>query len=98
MSCEDDSCPWLVRAICCKGDNVWKIIKCKGPHTCNKIQNAHNGRMTDFAFLAYALEHYIRENPTYKIKNLRHHALADLKHEVSHYKVFFNLHSFFNTM
>ena len=22
VSCEDDSCPWLVRVICCKGDNV----------------------------------------------------------------------------
>nr|POF01638.1 hypothetical protein CFP56_74839 [Quercus suber] len=37
MSCKDDSCPWLVCAICCKGDNGWKIAKCKGPHTCNKI-------------------------------------------------------------
>nr|POF24521.1 gdsl esterase/lipase [Quercus suber] len=87
VSCEDDSCPWSVRAICCKGDNVWKIAKCKGPHTCDKIQNAHDGRMIDSAFLAYVLERYIREDPAYKIKNLRHVVLADLKHEVSHYKV-----------
>ena len=59
--------------------------------------NAHNGRMIDSVFLAYVLERYIREDPTYKIKNLRHVSMADLKHEVSHYKVFFNLHSFFNT-
>ena len=98
VSCEDDSCPWLVHVICCKGDNVWKITKCKGPHTCNKIQNAHDGQMLDSAFLAYILECYIQENPAYKIKNLRHLTLADLKHEVSHYKIFFNLHSFFNTM
>ena len=65
---------------------------------CDKIQNAHNGQMIDSAFLAYVLECYIREDPTYKIKNLCHFALADLKHEVSHYKVFFNLHSFFNTI
>ena len=90
-SCEDDSCPWSIRAICCKGDNVWKIAKCKGPHTCDKIQNAHDGRMIDSVFLAYVLERYIREDPTYKIKNLRHVALADLKHEVSHYKVFYSL-------
>ena len=77
--------------ICCKGDNVWKIAKCKGPHTCDKIQNAHDGRMIDSVFLAYVLERYIREDPTYKIKNLRHVALADLKHEVSHYKVFYSL-------
>ncbi|KAK7843198.1 hypothetical protein CFP56_012798 [Quercus suber] len=56
VSCEDDSCPWSVRAICCKGDNVWKIAKCKGPHTCDKIQNAHDGWMIDSAFLAYVLE------------------------------------------
>ncbi|XP_075649720.1 uncharacterized protein LOC142620205 [Castanea sativa] len=87
VSCEDDSCPWSVRAICCKGDNVWKIAKCKGPHTCDKIQNAHDGRMIDSVFLVYVLERYIREDPAYKIKNLRHVALADLKHEVSHYKV-----------
>ncbi|KAL0012595.1 hypothetical protein SO802_007703 [Lithocarpus litseifolius] len=37
VSCEDDSCPWSVRAICCKGDNVWKIAKCKGPHTCDNV-------------------------------------------------------------
>ena len=91
VSCEDDSCPWSVRAICCKGDNVWKIAKCKGPHTCDKIQNAHDGRMIDSVFLAYVLERYIREDPAYKIKNLRHVALADLKHEVSHYKVFYSL-------
>ena len=54
--------------------------------------------MIDSVFLAYVLERYIREDPAYKIKNLRHVALADLKHEVSHYKVFFNLHSIFNTM
>ncbi|KAF3975351.1 hypothetical protein CMV_001386 [Castanea mollissima] len=35
----------------------------------------------------YVLERYIREDPGYKIKNLHHVALADLKHEVSHYKV-----------
>ena len=98
VSCEDDFCPWSVRAICCKGDNVWKIAKCKGPHTCDKIQNSHDGQMIDSVFLAYVLEHYIREDPTYRIKNLRYVALANLKHEVSHYKVFFNLHSFFNTM
>ncbi|KAF3973498.1 hypothetical protein CMV_003078 [Castanea mollissima] len=93
VSCEDDSCPWSVRAICCKGDNVWKIAKCKGPHTCDKIQNAHDGRMIDSVFLAYVLERYIREDPAYKIKNLRHVALADLKHEVSHYKLFhFDVH------
>ena len=50
--------------------------------------------MIDLAFLAYVLERYIREDPAYKIKNLRHIALADLKPEVSHYKVFVNLHSF----
>nr|POE50539.1 hypothetical protein CFP56_00003 [Quercus suber] len=87
VSCEDDSCPWSVRATCCKGDNVWKIAKCKGPHTCDKIQNAHDGRMIDSVFLAYVLERYIREDPAYKIKNLRHVVLADLKHEVSQYKV-----------
>nr|POE67665.1 isoform 2 of protein eds1 [Quercus suber] len=38
--------------------------------------------MLDSAFLAYVLERYIREDPAYKIKNLRHLALADLKHEV----------------
>ena len=97
VSCEDDSYPWSVRAICCKSNNIWKITKCKGPHTSDKIQNTHDGRMIDSAFLAYVLERYIREDPAYKIKNLRHVSLADLKHEVSHYKVFFNLHSFFNT-
>nr|XP_023899821.1 uncharacterized protein LOC112011706 [Quercus suber] len=53
VSCEDDSCPWSVRATCCKGDNVWKIAKCKGAHTCDKIQNAHDGRMIDSMFLTY---------------------------------------------
>ena len=48
---------------------------------------AHDGRMIDSVFLAYVLERYIREDLAYKIKNLRHVALADLKHEVSHYKV-----------
>ena len=47
--------------------------------------------MIDSVFLAYVLERYIREDPAYKIKNLRHVALADLKHEVSHYKVFYSL-------
>ena len=98
VSCKDDSCPWLVRAIYCKGDNAWKIRKCKGPHTCDKIQNAHDGWMIDLAFLAYVLKRYIQEDPVYKIKNLRQLSLADLKHEVSQYNVFFNLHSFFNTM
>ena len=98
VSCKDDSCSWLVRAIYCKGDNAWKIGKCKGPHTCDKIQSAHDGWMIDLAFLAYVLERYIQEDPVYKIKNLSHLSLAYLKHEVSHYNVFFNLHSFFNTM
>ena len=98
VSCQDDFYPWSVRAICCKGDNVWKIAKCKGPHMCDKIQNAHEGQMIDLAFLAYVLERYIREDPMYKIKNIRHVALVDLKHEVSHYKVFINLHSFYNTI
>ena len=95
VSCKDDSCPWLVRAIYCKGDNAWKIAKCKGPNTCDKIQNAHDGWMIDLAFLAYVLKRYIQEDLVYKIKNLRHLSLADLKHEVSHYNVFFNLHSLF---
>ena len=95
VNCEDDYCPWSVRAICCKGNNVWKIAKCKGPHTCNKIQNAYNGWMLDSAFQAYVLKRYIREDLKYKIKNLCHLVLANLKHEVSHYKVFFNLHFFF---
>ena len=43
VSSKDDSCPRSVRAICCKGDNVWKIAKCKGPCMCDKIQNAHDG-------------------------------------------------------
>ena len=98
VSCEDDSCLWSVCVICCKGDNVWKIAKCKGPHMCDKILNGQDGQMIDSAFLAYVLECYIREDPVYKIKNLCHVALVDLKHEVSHYKVFFNLHSFFNTI
>ena len=72
--------------------------KMQGPHTCDKIQNAYDGWMLDSTFVAYVLEHYIREDPMYKIKNLRHLILADLKHEVSHYNVFFNLHFFFNTM
>ena len=59
VSCEDDSCPWLVHAICCKGDNVWKIAKCKGPYKCGKIQNAHDGQRIDSAFLAYILKRYI---------------------------------------
>ena len=98
VSCEDDSYPWSVHAICCKGDNVWKIAKCKSPHTCDVIQNAHDGWMIDSTFLAYVLECYLQEDLAYKIKNLRHVTLTDLKHEVSHYKVFFNLHTFFNTM
>ena len=65
---------------------------------CDKILNGQDGQMIDSAFLAYVLERYIREDPVYKIKNLCHVALVDLKHEVSHYKVFFNLHSFFNTI
>lgn len=65
---------------------------------CDKIQNAHDGQMLDSTFLTYVLERYIREDPAYNIKSLRHLVLADLKHDVSHYKVFFNLHSFFNTM
>ena len=59
VSYEDDSYPWSVHAICCKGDNVWKIVKCKGPHTCDIIQNAHDGWMIDSKFLAYVLEHYL---------------------------------------
>ena len=51
--------------------------------------------MIDSVFLAYVLEHYIREDPAYKIKNLCHVALADLKHEVSHYKVFYSLTGYF---
>ena len=98
VSCEDDSYPQSVRAIYCKGHNVWKIAKCKGHHTCDKIQNAHDGRMIDSTFLVYVLERYIQEDPVYKIKNLSDVALANIKHNVSHYKVFFNLHSFFNTM
>ena len=43
VSSKDDSCPRSVRAICCKGDNIWKIAKCKGPYMCDKIQNAHDG-------------------------------------------------------
>ena len=65
---------------------------------CDKIPDAHDGRMLDSAFLAYVLERYIREDLAYKIKCLRHLVLAYLKHDVSHYKVFFNLYSFFNTM
>ena len=63
---------------------------------CDKIPDAHDGRMLDSAFLAYVLERYIREDLAYKIKCLRHLVLAYLKHDVSHYKVFFNLYSFFN--
>ena len=60
---------------------------------CDKIPDAYDGRMLDSAFLAYVLERYIREDPAYKIKSLRHLVLADLKFDVSHYKVFFNLQS-----
>ena len=65
---------------------------------CDKIPDAHDGQMLDSTFLAYVLKHYIREDPVYKIESLRHLVLADLKHDGSHYKVFFNLHSFFITM
>ena len=78
VSCKDDSCPWSVCAICCKGDNVWKITKCKYLYMCDKIQNAHNDRMLDSVFLAYILERYIREDPLYKIKSLYHLDLVDL--------------------
>nr|POE93681.1 coatomer subunit gamma [Quercus suber] len=61
--------------------------KMQGPPHMRQNSNAHDGRMIDLAFLAYVLERYIREDLAYKIKNLRHVALADLKYEVSHYKV-----------
>ena len=60
-------------------------------HMCDKIRNAHDGRMLDLAFLAYVLVRYIREDSVYKIKFLCHLVLADLKYDVSHYNVFYTM-------
>ena len=38
VSCEDDSCPRSVRAICCKGDNVWKIEIARAPTHATKFK------------------------------------------------------------
>ena len=59
VSCENDSCPWSICAICSNRDNVWKINKCKGLHTCSFIQVDNNGQMIDSAYLPYILEQFI---------------------------------------
>ena len=87
VSCENDSCPWSIHAICSKRDNVWKITKCKGLHTCLFIQVDNNGQMIDLAYLPNILEQFIWEDPLYSIMFLCHIVLAKLKHHVSHYKV-----------
>ena len=59
VGCVYNACPWLVRAICSKKYNMWKITKCKGPYICSSLQEKLDGRMMDSKFIIVTLETYI---------------------------------------
>ena len=79
MSCVYNAYPWLVRAICSKKHNMWKITKCKGPYICLSLQVELDGRMMDSKFIVVTLETYIQEDISRTIPCL--HCLLHAKHK-----------------
>ena len=66
---------------------MWVISTCKGPHSCSSFQLATDGRMMDSKFISIALEKYVLEDLTQKVKNLHSMLHAKHGHDVTMYKV-----------
>ncbi|XP_023895519.1 uncharacterized protein LOC112007411 [Quercus suber] len=87
VRCIHEACMWSIRAICSKKHGLWQISKCTAPYSCSSLQVATNGRMMDSKFISIALEKYVREDLTRKVRDLRSILHAMHGHDVTMYKV-----------
>ena len=71
VRCTHEACLWSIQASCSKKHGIWQISKCKGPYSYSHLQVATNGRMMDSKFISIALEKYVREDLTRKVKEDR---------------------------
>ncbi|XP_030922939.1 uncharacterized protein LOC115949803 [Quercus lobata] len=87
VRCKNEACLWSIRANCSKKHGMWVISTCKGPHSCSSLQLPTDGRMMDSKFISIALEKYVREDLTRKVRDLRSMLHARHGHDVTMYKV-----------
>ena len=87
VRCIHEACLWSIRASCSKKHGMWVISTCKGPHSCSSLQVATNGWMMDSKFVFIALEKYVQEDLTRKVRDLRSMLHARHGHDVTMYKV-----------
>ena len=87
VRCKNEACVWSIRANCSKKHGMWVINTCKGPHSCSSLQLPTDGRMMDSKFISIALENYVREDLTRKVRDLRNMLHARHGHDVTMYKV-----------
>lgn len=87
VRCIHEACLWSIRANCSKKHGMWVISTCKGPHSCSSLQLATDGRMMDSKFISIALEKYVREDLTRKVRDLCSMLNARHGHDVTMYKV-----------
>ncbi|XP_030963706.1 uncharacterized protein LOC115984850 [Quercus lobata] len=85
--CIHEACLWSIRANCSKKHGIWVISTCKGPYSCSSLQLATDGRMMDSKFISIALERYVWEDLTRKVRDLCSMLHARHGHEVTMYKV-----------
>ena len=86
-ACEDEICPWIVRARPWKGGPTWHVVSCVPTHMCQgkrvdgKIVSQDHKQLTS-EFIAYRLSNSISTLPTMSVQHV-----IDLVKAIFHYKV-----------
>jgi hypothetical protein len=75
VKCEEDGCPWVVRARPWKDGPQWKIASCVATHMCegkslDDVNVKDVLRQLTCEFIAYRLSNSIKTLPTYTIKGV----------------------------
>ena len=86
-ACEDEICPWIVRARPWKGGPTWHVVSCvptpmcQGKRVDDKIVSQDHKQLTS-KFIAYRLSNSISTLPTMSVQHV-----IDLLKAIFHYKV-----------
>jgi hypothetical protein len=91
VKCEEDGCPWVVRARPLKGGPDWHISSCVSTHMCRGMRMdgkdaKHEHRQLKSEFIAYRLSNSISSLPTMSIKSVQELVQAIFNYEVKYGK------------
>ncbi|KAK1605283.1 hypothetical protein QYE76_028956 [Lolium multiflorum] len=91
VKCEEDGCPWVVRARPLKGGPDWHISSCVSTHMCRGMRMdgkdaKHEHRQLKSEFIAYRLSNSISSLPTMSIKSVQELLQAIFNYEVKYGK------------